>query len=263
MAKKDRRNGALPLPVLAIMTVVILFAIYLSLSTLMLTFWGEETTGTVDGYTSEVDNSDSLSRGFVVTQSYVFTANGTEYRGTTVFNTHSPRADLTGGEIRHESITYLPLSPRINKPTALAGFSELGFFGVLRHIVLPLAGGALLVFVFKKQLGARAKPTVTAAPVAPVAPVKPTSAGESTFSTLSAAAEFAATLCSRWAFANTTETHDAESLQVLAQVHDEDAPADEGCFYIVSKDGAIGIACGSEPPDWLFRPLRPSSISHP
>lgn len=266
---KAKKDGALPLPIFVIVAAALLFGIYLSLSTLTLTFWGEETLGTVDGYTVEVDDSDSLAGGFQVTQSYFFTVNGEEYRGRTVFNTHSPQVGLDAGQTRTESITYLPLAPRVNKPTALAGFSELGFLGVLRHIVLPVMGAALLVYLFRWQIRARAKTRTLSHALPPSTPPKTSSptvttrAEDSGFPTLTGAARFASTLCSKWTFAHTAETHDVYSLLLLAQVYEENAPADEGCFYIVSNVGAIGIACGDEQPDWLFLPVHPPTPSHP
>ncbi|MGI6526984.1 MAG: hypothetical protein ACOX25_06330 [Caldicoprobacterales bacterium] len=51
MAKK-KTNKNIPLPILIIICAVLLFAMYMSLSTLALAIWGESVMGTVDSYHS-------------------------------------------------------------------------------------------------------------------------------------------------------------------------------------------------------------------
>jgi hypothetical protein len=75
------------------------------------------------------------------------------------------------------------------------------------------------------------------------------------YSTLSEAAETAATRCNKWNFASSDELYDSDSLQGIAQVHDEEAGVDEDSFYVVSPGGAIGFSEDGETIDWLFLPL--------
>jgi hypothetical protein len=74
------------------------------------------------------------------------------------------------------------------------------------------------------------------------------------FDALLPAAEFAATRCKRWKFANSDETYDVDGLLVLADTADSEDPIDEDCFYVVSPGGAIGLCNYGEDIDWLFLP---------
>ena len=76
------------------------------------------------------------------------------------------------------------------------------------------------------------------------------------YSTLYEAAEFAATLCTGWSFATLDEKYDRNSLLGIAEIHDEENPADEDSFYLVSPGGAIGFSEDGETIDWLFLPLN-------
>ena len=53
------------------------------------------------------------------------------------------------------------------------------------------------------------------------------------FDALLPAAEFAATRCNRWKFANSDETYDVDGLLVLADTADSEDPIDEDCYYVV------------------------------
>lgn len=72
------------------------------------------------------------------------------------------------------------------------------------------------------------------------------------YSTLSQAAEFAATLSASWSFATSDEKYDRNGLLGIAEIHDEENPADEDCFYLVSSHGSIGFCQDGEEIDWLF-----------
>ncbi len=76
------------------------------------------------------------------------------------------------------------------------------------------------------------------------------------YSTLSAAAEVAATRCGQWQFATAVdEVYDRFSLIGVAEIHDGEADVDEESFYVVSPKGAIGFSESGETIDWLFLPL--------
>ena len=56
---------------------VLLFAIYISISTLALAIWGDSVMGTVDSYESRLDDSNAGSnRSRTVSKGYWFMANG-------------------------------------------------------------------------------------------------------------------------------------------------------------------------------------------
>jgi hypothetical protein len=63
------------------------------------------------------------------------------------------------------------------------------------------------------------------------------------FGTLLEAAEFAATLCRNWSFADSDERFDVKGLLILAETCDSEDHIDEDSFYVVSPAGAIGHAC--------------------
>jgi len=72
------------------------------------------------------------------------------------------------------------------------------------------------------------------------------------FSTLSQAAEFAATHSTNWSFVTSDERYDKNGLLGIAEIHDAENPADEDSFYLVSPDGSIGFCQDGEDIDWLF-----------
>ena len=72
------------------------------------------------------------------------------------------------------------------------------------------------------------------------------------FNTLYEAVEFASTLSTGWKFATSDERYDKNSLKGIAEIHDEENPADEDNFYLVSTAGAIGYCLDGEDIDWLF-----------
>lgn len=73
------------------------------------------------------------------------------------------------------------------------------------------------------------------------------------FDTLADAAEYAASLCTNWLFAySNNERYDRNTLEETASIHDQEAPIDEGSFYVVAQSGAIGLCEDGEDIDWLF-----------
>ena len=81
MAKKKTSNKV-PLPILIIIYAVLLYAIYNSISTLALAIWGDSVMGTVDFYSSRLENRRAeQNRSRAVVKSYWFVAEGEEYRG--------------------------------------------------------------------------------------------------------------------------------------------------------------------------------------
>ena len=57
MTKKKIKT--IPLPILILIYAVLLFAMYLSLSTLALAIWGDSIMGTVDSYDSRLDDTNA------------------------------------------------------------------------------------------------------------------------------------------------------------------------------------------------------------
>lgn len=76
------------------------------------------------------------------------------------------------------------------------------------------------------------------------------------YASLSEAARVASTRCDRWCFAMSDESYNIVGLQVMAQMHDEENPADEDSFYMVSSGGAIGFSEDGETIEWLFLPMN-------
>ena len=86
MAKKVK-NNRIPLPILIIVCTVLLYAIYTSISTLVLAIWGDSVIGTVDSYGSQlIDIKGDVNRSRVVSKGYWFVANGKEYRGRVLYS---------------------------------------------------------------------------------------------------------------------------------------------------------------------------------
>ena len=76
------------------------------------------------------------------------------------------------------------------------------------------------------------------------------------YASLFEAAKVASTRCDNWRFAMSDELYDSAGLQGMAQMHDEESPADEDSFYIVSPAGAMGFSEDGETIEWLFLPLN-------
>lgn len=151
MAKK-KKNHKIPLPILILICAVLVFAMYISLSTLTLAIWGESVMGTVDSYdsrredmTAQENSSRTISKG------YWFMANGKEYRGYVMYSSDEAWPSLDEGETRSERISYLSFLPYINKPSALCEFSSTGEVAILYHILSPIVCLFLLILVIRTQ----------------------------------------------------------------------------------------------------------------
>jgi hypothetical protein len=156
MAKKKASKN-IPLPILIIICAVLLFAMYMSLSTLALAIWGDSVMGTVDSYQSRLDDTEAgQNRSRTVSMGYWFMANGKEYRGFVMYGSDEAWPSLDEGETRSERIRYLDLFPYVNKPAALCEFNEMGEVSILYHILAPI-GYLLLLLLVIRTAGCRKK----------------------------------------------------------------------------------------------------------
>ncbi len=151
MAKKKTRKN-IPLPILILIYAVLLFAMYLSLSTLALAIWGDSVMGTVDSYDSRrEDMTAQENRSRTISKGYWFMANGKEYRGHVMYSSDEAWPNLDEGETRSERISYLSFLPYINKPSALCEFSSMGELAIIYHILSPVVCLLLLLLVIRTQ----------------------------------------------------------------------------------------------------------------
>src|SRR5574344_388948 len=126
MAKK-KANKNIPLPILIIICAVLLFAMYMSLSTLALAIWGDSVMGTVDSYHARLDDTKAeQNRSRTVSKGYWFMANGKEYRGYVIYSSDEAWPSLDEGETRSERIRYLSFFPYVSEPAMLCDFAEMG-----------------------------------------------------------------------------------------------------------------------------------------
>ena len=71
-----KKKNKIPLPILILICAVLLFAMYLSLSTLALAIWGDSVMGTVDSYQARMDDTKAeQNRSRTVSKGYWFMAN--------------------------------------------------------------------------------------------------------------------------------------------------------------------------------------------
>ena len=167
MAKK-KTNKNIPLPILILICAVLLFAMYLSLSTLALAIWGDSVMGTVDSYDSRRDDTTAQeNRSRTVSKGYWFVANGKEYRGYVMYQSDEAWPSLTEGETRSERIRYLGLFPYVNKPAALCEFDEMGEAAIIYHILAPIGYLLLLLLVIRTARRGKKKKTAARKPAAP------------------------------------------------------------------------------------------------
>ena len=167
MAKKKTSKN-IPLPILILICAVLLFAMYLSLSTLALAIWGDSVTGTVDSYDSRRDDMTAQeNRSRTISKGYWFMANGKEYRGYVIYSSDEAWPSLDEGETRSERICYLDVFPYVNKPAMLCEFDEMGEVAIIYHILAPIGSLLLLLLVIrtarrgKKKKPAARKPAVS------------------------------------------------------------------------------------------------------
>lgn len=153
MARK--KNNRIPLVILVLICACLLFAMYTSLSTLALAIWGDTVIGTVDSYDSRLDNTDAgVNRSRTVSKGYSFTVKGKDYRGYVIYASDEAWPRLSGGETRSERISYFSFCPYINKPSALADFSQMGEVAIIYHFLSPIGYLFLLLLVtgtFKRK----------------------------------------------------------------------------------------------------------------
>lgn len=146
MAKK--KNNKIPLPILMLICACLLFAMYISLSTIALGLWGQTVMGTVDSYDNRLDDTDAgQNRSRTISKGYYFSVNGREYRGYVIYSSDESWPRLKEGETRSERISYFSFFPYINKPTALTDFSQMGEVGLIYHILSPIGCIFLLLLV--------------------------------------------------------------------------------------------------------------------
>ncbi len=132
------------------------WALYISLGTIALSIWGSTVPGKLTGYSSQLtDHPSALGRSRTVMKYYSFKVGGKEYKSWVRYQSDEAWPDLAAGESRPELISYLPLFPRLNKPSHLADLSSQGPAAAIYHIIaLP---GCLFLFwlVLKQQKKAR------------------------------------------------------------------------------------------------------------
>ena len=145
--EKKRKNN-IPLPIFILICACLLFAIYISLSTIALGLWGESVMGTVDSYDSRLDDTDAeQNRSRTISKGYYFMVNGKEYRGYIMYASDEAWPRLQEGETRSERISYFSFFPYINKPSELADLSQMGEVALIYHILAPIGCLFLLLLV--------------------------------------------------------------------------------------------------------------------
>ena len=111
------KNQNIPWPVAGIVYASLVFAMYVSLSTLVLGFWGQTTVGTINSYESRLDNQNAgENRSRTVSKGYHFTVNGKGYNGYVIYLSDESWPRLLPGQTRTERISYLPGFPYIRAP---------------------------------------------------------------------------------------------------------------------------------------------------
>jgi ribosomal protein L40E len=167
MAKKKNSKN-IPLPIFILICAMLLFAMYISLSTLVLAIWGDSVMGTVDSYDSRLDDrSAGPNRSRTISKGYWFIVNGKEYRGHVMYASDEAWPKLDEGETRSERIRYLNLFPHINKPAMLCEFDEMGEAAIIYHILAPIGYMLLLLLVIRTARGRKKKKTAAKKPATP------------------------------------------------------------------------------------------------
>lgn len=164
MAKKKASNKV-PLPIRIIVYAALLFAIYNSISTLALGLWGDTVTGTIDSYSSRVDDLHT-EHSYTVSKRYWFMVDGKEYRGFVMYGSNKFTGNMSKGQTRSERIRYLGFFPYINKPAMLCDFNEMGDGTIIYHILAPIACLLLLRLVIRSSKDGKKKKTSVRKPVA-------------------------------------------------------------------------------------------------
>ncbi len=165
---KKKKSKNIPLPIFILICAALLFAMYISFSTLVLAIWGENVMGTVDSYDSRrEDMTAQENRSRTISKGYWFVVDGKEYRGHVMYASDEAWPSLTEGETRSERIRYLNLFPYINKPAMLCEFSEMGEAAIIYHILAPIGYLLLLLLVIRTARGGKKKKTAARKPAAP------------------------------------------------------------------------------------------------
>jgi hypothetical protein len=147
---------------------MLLFAMYLSLSTLALAIWGDSVMGTVDSYDSRRDDMTAQeNRSRTVSKGYWFLVNGKEYHGYVIYGSDEAWPSLDEGETRSERIRYIALFPYINKPATLCEFGEMGEVAIIYHILAPIGYLLLLLLVIRTARRGKKKKLAARKPAAP------------------------------------------------------------------------------------------------
>lgn len=253
---KKKSNKINPF-IFALICAVLLFVAYNSLATLALGLWGQTAMGTVDSYDSRLDDSNAgQNRSRTISKGYSFSVGGKEYRGYVMYHSDEAWPRLKAGETRSERISYFSFFPYINKPSMLTNFDQMGEAALLYHLFAPIGSVLLFLLVTGKLI----KKKKAVKKVAAVPEIKHNNGGvlmdNTRYASLSEAVIVASTRCDKWRFAMSDESYYRSGLRVMAQTHDEENPADEDSFYIVSPAGAIGFSEDGETIEWLFLPLN-------
>ena len=165
---KKKTSKSIPLPILILIYAVLLFAMYLSLSTLALAIWGNTVMGTVDSYQAQLDDTNAgQNRSRTVSKGYWFMANGKEYRGHVMYGSDEAWPSLDEGETRSERIRYLDPVPYVNKPAMLCEFSEMGEVAIIYHILAPIGYLLLLLLVIRTARSGKKKKRAARKPAPP------------------------------------------------------------------------------------------------
>ena len=146
MAKKNSKRINPFIRILV--SAVLLFAVYQSISTISLALWGNIARGTVDTYSSRYDSRGAdANRSRTIFKSYTFSSAGRTYRGYVTYLSDEAWPRLEEGETRSELIRYFAFLPYLNKPAELTDFDQMGAFGLIYHISAPVLAFMLLLVV--------------------------------------------------------------------------------------------------------------------
>ena len=138
--------------ILLIIVACLLYALYNSVSILLLGLFGETTVGTLTSYSNRLDDSRAPSNeSRTVAKGYRFTVGGREYQGHSTYKGDEAWPNLKEGERRTERISYLAFFPRVNKPTHLVDFDELGVAGVFFYLV-TIVGSVILLVLLGREM---------------------------------------------------------------------------------------------------------------
>lgn len=133
------------------------FAFLNSLFVFALNSFGDTTLGVLTSYSTRVEDwkaGQNLTR--TVFKGYSFDVDDKEYKGYVAYRSDEAWPQLKEGEVRREIVSYLPVFPYINKPESLVNFDELGFGGIIHHII-RIGGCVFLFFLVNGNLHKKKK----------------------------------------------------------------------------------------------------------